>query len=238
MRVLVLRPAPAAARTAGTLAARGHEAVLLPLSKAEHAVDAVRAALAGAHAAIAVTSTEAARLLARLGDDLRPHLATPVFAVGDATARAVHDIGFADVFSAGGDGQALAALIAGKADTLHGPILYLAGNPRAEGFETRLRDVGIPLHVVEAYRMAPLVPARAEMEAALLCPIPDAVLLYSRESARAFFALSPLQEAPERFEAMRLICMSPNVAAAVPARFTARIAVAAAPEEKSLLALL
>ena len=38
MRVLVLRPEPAASRTAGRLAALGHEAVLLPLTKAEHDV--------------------------------------------------------------------------------------------------------------------------------------------------------------------------------------------------------
>jgi uroporphyrinogen-III synthase len=86
--------------------------------------------------------------------------------------------------------------------------------------------------------MVPLAPSPAEIEAALLAPVPDAVLLYSRESARAFFALAPLAEAPERFPAMRLLCMSANVAAAVPESFTARAAIAAAPDEESLLALL
>jgi hypothetical protein len=37
---------------------------------------------------------------------------------------------------------------------------------------------------------------------------------------------------------MRLLCMSANVAAAVPESFTARAAIAAAPDEESLLALL
>ena len=64
MRVLVLRPEPAAGRTAARLAARGHEAVLLPLSQAEHDTDAASAGLAGPHSAIAITSAEAARVLA------------------------------------------------------------------------------------------------------------------------------------------------------------------------------
>ncbi|MGD9478839.1 uroporphyrinogen-III synthase [Shinella sp. G-2] len=242
MRVLVLRPEPAASRTAATLAARGHETVLLPLSKAEHALDAVKTALAEPHAALAITSAEAARLLGRLGDGLTPHLATTVFAVGEASATAARTIGFANVLSANGDGEALAGLIAAHAarrDKSAQPILYLAGNPRAAGFETRLAATGIALHIVEAYRMVPLAPSRTETETALLQPVPDAVLLYSRQSAHAFFALPPLMEAaPGRFDAMRLLCMSANVAAAVPARFTGRIAVAATPDENGLLALL
>ena len=138
MRILVLRPEPAASRTAARLEARGHETVLLPLSKAEHALEEVRMALAEPHGALAITSAEVTRLLGRLGDGLRPHLATTVFAVGASSARAARDIGFANVLSADGNGEALAGLIAaraGDADEPVQPILYLAGNPRAGGFE-------------------------------------------------------------------------------------------------------
>jgi uroporphyrinogen-III synthase len=91
----------------------------------------------------------------------------------------------------------------------------------------------MPFVTVEGYRMEPLAPAEAEIERALVSPPLDAVLLHSRESARRFFAL-----APARFPTVRMLCMSRNVADAVPARFAARVAVAAAPDEESLLALL
>ncbi|WLR92257.1 uroporphyrinogen-III synthase [Shinella zoogloeoides] len=241
MRVLVLRPEPAASRTAGRLAALGHEAVLLPLTKAEHDVDAVRTALAAAHSCIAVTSAEVARLLGKLREDLAPHRSTTVFAVGQASADAMRDIGFSSVFSANGYGEDLARLIAAHtrdSGDAAGSILYLAGNPRAPGFENRLQEAGIAFRTVESYRMVPLALSQAETAAALLQPVPDAVLLYSRESARAFFGLAPLAETPEQFNDLRILCMSTNVAAAVPANFAAQALIAGAPNEESLLALL
>lgn len=239
MRVLVLRPEPAAARTAEALVSLGHEAALLPLSKAEHDVEAVKAALGQPHAAIAITSAEVARLFGKIGDGLAPHLSTPLFAVGQASAEAARKTGFRSVIAAAGDGKDLADLIAAqhRSPTDH-PILYLAGNPRAAGFETRLREHAISFRTVESYRMVRLTPAPAETEAPLLRPMPDAVLLYSRESARAFFGLPPLVQTPGRFHAMRVLCLSPNVAAAVPLDFTAQTITASTPDEQSLLALL
>jgi len=237
MRVLVLRPEPAASRTTAGLSALGHEAVSLPLSKAEHDLEATRQALDEPHSAIAVTSAEIARLFTSLGNGL----STTVFAVGQASAAALRDAGFSTVLAAGGDGDSLATMVAEhyrQAGTPDTPLLYLAGNPRAPGFERRLREAGISFRTAEAYRMTPLAHARAEIETALLAPVPDAVLLYSQESARAFFSLSPLVDMPERFETPRLLCLSRNVAAAVPARFAAQVSIAAAPDEQSLFALL
>lgn len=229
MRVLVTRPEPAATRTAARLSALGHIPVVLPLSRAVLDRDAVRAALAAPHAAIAVTSPQAAGLLAETAPQ---HPAPPVFAVGRATADAVSAAGFHRVATAGGDGHALAALIlAEKPDFSAGPLLYLAGTPRAPGFEDRLKQAGVPLSTVECYRMEPLVPAAQDIEQALFSPPPDAVLLYSRESALRFFAL-----VPERFAGTRMLCMSRTIAGAVPDRFAAEVA--AAPDEASLLALL
>lgn len=238
MRVLVLRPEPAAARTAEKLLALGHDAVLLPLSRAEHDIDAVRTALGEPHAAIAITSAEVVRVLGKMVDSLAPHLATTLFAVGQASAAAARAAGFLKVLSAGGNGNHLADLIAAHyraGGAPQDPILYLAGKPRAPGFEDRLQETGLPFRTVQGYKMVPVLPSRAEMEAALL-PVPDAVLLYSRESARAFFDLPPMTA--DRVPSMRLLCMSPNVAHAVPQRFAALTAIAAAPNEESLLARL
>lgn len=215
--------------------------MLLPLSKAEHDIEAVREALATPHAAIAVTSAEIARLFSTIGTNLTPHLSTRVFAVGQATADAMTAVGFHDVYTAGGDGAALAESIIAHvrvSGAPESPILYLAGKPRASGFENRLRAASIPFRTVESYRMVALTYPPAAIASALLEPVPDAVLLYSPESARAFFGLAPLLEMPGRFAALRLLCMSPNVAAIVPDRFAARAEIATTPDEASLLALL
>lgn len=237
MHVLVLRPEPAASRTAEKLAALGHEAVRLPLSRPEHDVAAVVAALAEPHAAIAITSAEAARLLARLGDTLEPHRQTPLFAVGEASADAARRAGFRSVTAGRGEGESLAEAIAAR-EGGPSPILYLAGHPRAPRFERRLEEAGVAFRTVEAYRMVPLVPSPGEIEAALFAPMPDAVLFYSRESARSFFALPPLADERERLYPMRFLCMSANVAAAVPEDLAAMTAIAAFPDEGSLLALI
>lgn len=241
MRVLVLRPEPAAASTARKLAILGHEAVLLPLSTPEHDVAALEAALAERHSAIAITSAEVARLLGSIGGALDRHLLTTVFSVGQASAQAAGAAGFRTVLTPGGDGKDLANMIVDHCRDFGmpaEPILYLAGTPRASGFESLLAEAGIPFRTVECYRMAPVTPARTATEAALLRPVPDAVLLYSREAARAFFELPPLTETPEVFLSTLMLCLSANVAKAVPQRFTALTVVASAPNEESLLDLL
>lgn len=133
--------------------------MLLPLSKAEHDIEAVRKALATPHAAIAVTSAEIARLFSTIGTDVAPRLSTRVFAVGQATADAMKAVGFHDAHAAGGDGEALAESIIAHvrvSGAPESPILYLAGKPRASGFENRLRAAGIPFRTVESYRMVAL----------------------------------------------------------------------------------
>ncbi len=212
----------------------------MPLSEAEHDIEAARAALAERHSAIAITSAEVARLVGKIGPALDRHFLTTVFSVGEASAQAAEEAGFRTVLTPGGDGKDLANMIVDHCRDFGmpaEPILYLAGHPRAAGFETRLNAAGIPLRTVECYRMVPLVPRRTEVEA-LLKPVPDAVLLYSRETARTFFELSPLMETPERFLSTLMLCMSANVAKAVPQRFTALTVIASAPNEESLLDLL
>lgn len=241
MQVVVTRPQNAAARTARKLETLGHETRLLPLAAPEHDVEALKSALAVRHSAIAITSAEVARVFGLVGEALDRHLLTTVFSVGRASAQAAAEAGFRTVLTPEGDGRDLADMIIGHCRDFGmpaEPILYLAGNPRAPGFEARLKEEGIPFRTVECYRMAPRIPKRSETEAALLRPVPDAVLFYSRETARTFFELPPLIEMPERFLSTLMLCMSPNVARGVPQRFAALTVVAIAPNEESLLDLL
>ncbi|MDR9806596.1 uroporphyrinogen-III synthase [Rhizobium hidalgonense] len=235
MRVLVTRPAHSATKTAQRLRDMGHEPLLLPLRRPVHDSAAAAAALARTSGAIAVTSAEAVRVISALGERLRPHLARRLFAVGDATAEAAKRLGFRSVFSSEGNGSDLADLVAAQgADGL----LYLAGMPRAETFEGKLRERGIRFSVAECYRMQPVAPDPAEIEAVFAGGRPDAVLFYSRQTADDFFGVAELRSALPEESAIRLLCLSQAVAEAVPAALKKNAAIAPMPDEKSLLSLL
>ncbi len=107
MRVLVTRPEDDARSLVAALEARGHEALVAPMLtiapapgvEAPLALDGVQA--------LVFTSANGARVFARLSDERD----LPVFTVGDASAAAARDAGFARVERAGGDVEDLARLI-------------------------------------------------------------------------------------------------------------------------------
>ncbi|MFS8147248.1 uroporphyrinogen-III synthase [Rhizobium sp. BR 249] len=235
MRVLVTRPAHSAARTAQRLRDMGHEPVLLPLRQPLHDSAVAAQALAATSGAIAVTSAEAIRVVSALGEALRPHLARPLFAVGETTAKEAKSLGFQSVSSSSGNGRDLAELVAAQgADGL----LYLAGIPRAETFEAGLREHGIRFSVTECYLMQPVAPHPAEIEAIFSGPGPGAILFYSRQTADDFFHVVELRSALSERGEIRLLCLSEAVAQAVPEPLKKSVAIAPMPDEKSLLSLL
>lgn len=241
MRVLVTRPEPAASRTAAELKRRGHEPLLLPLTVAEHDSVALSKALSRPHSAIAVTSAEAMRALAALRDTPASLFDMPCFTVGEATAHAAWKAGFHNTVAGDNDGTALARLIAeriGKTISPERPVLYLAGSPRAAGFEAELAARTIPFEVCECYRMRPFKPSLSQMEQALGTGPVDAVLLYSSESARHVFECTVLDADPSRFASTRFLCLSEKIVDVVPEPFRSQAEAAAVPTEASLLSLL
>ncbi|MBA1346580.1 uroporphyrinogen-III synthase [Rhizobium sp. WYCCWR 11146] len=235
MRVLVTRPAHSATRTAQRLRDMGHEPLLLPLRRPLHDGNAAADALATTSGAIAVTSAEAIRVLSAFGEQLHPHLARPLFAVGETTAEEARSLGFRSVASSRGNGGDLADLVAAEKP---GTLLYLAGTPRAETFEGRLRELGIHFSVAECYRMQPVVPSPAEIEAIFSGPHPEAILFYSRQTAEDFFRVPELRSAVPEHSGIRLLCLSEAVAEAVPAALRKNVVISPMPDEKSLLSLL
>ncbi|AHG47229.1 uroporphyrinogen III synthase [Rhizobium leguminosarum bv. trifolii CB782] len=235
MRVLVTRPAHSATKTAQRLRDMGHEPLLLALRRPVHDSAAAAAALARTSGAIAVTSAEAVRVISVLGETLRAHLARPLFAVGEMTAEAARSLGFQSVASSSGNGGDLADLVAARGID---DLLYLAGLPRAETFEAGLRQRGIRFSIGECYRMQPIAPGPAEIEAVFAGGRPDAVLFYSRQTADDFFGVAELRSALPEESGIRLLCLSEAVAEAVPAALKKNAAIAPMPDEKSLLSLL
>ena len=163
MRILVTRPAADAARTAAALRVRGHEAIVAPLLTIEYFPDAELGD--GPWSAILVTSANAARAIAghKRRDELRR---IPVFAVGRQSAQDLRAEGFADVTSADGDVDDLAALVAAR---LKPParLLYLAGEERSGDLAGVLRAKNFAVDTVVVYRVVVAETLPAEAAAAL-----------------------------------------------------------------------
>ena len=239
MRVVVTRPAHSGERTAARLRALGHDPVLLPLTAPHHDGPAALAALAAGSGAVAITSAEAVRALARLGTALQPHLARPLFAVGAATADAAAAAGFTNLHPAAGDGAALADLVAAHRNLLRGePLTYLTGAPRTALFETRLAQQGIALRIAECYRMSPVEPDEGVLAELVSGTGADAILFYSSRTAERFFSLPAVREHGKNLDAAWFLCLSAAVAGSLPAGLRHRAKIAPQPDEDSLLGLL
>lgn len=233
MRILVTRPEHSAVRTGERLKALGHEPIFLPLFRAEHDPKGVAQARAYKDAAIVLaTSAEAIRAMGDAAD----LAGTPLFAVGASTAEAARSAGFLQAEAAVGDGAALAALLRERFPNETKPgLLYLAGEPRSPRLEQELAAQRFPLKVAVCYRMQPIDLTGETVQAAFQQQ-PEAVLLYSAETARRFFKLgeSFLKETQD----INFLCLSPAVAEAVPASLKDRTKFAKRPDERSLFELL
>ncbi|WP_025658177.1 uroporphyrinogen-III synthase [Rhizobium sp. IBUN] len=235
MRVLVTRPQHSGERTAKRLRELGHEPILLPLSHPVHDANEALRGLSTTKGSIAITSAETIRALAAHDAELAVHLARPVFAVGEATAEEARAIGFSSVTASGGSGAELAETIAKKAS---GPVLYLAGSPRAETFEKRASEIGLRITVAECYRMEPTPIAPSTLHSIFAHQRPEAILFFSRQTAEDFFRAAEPQMRPDQADGIRLLCLSKSVGEAVPASLRGAVSIAAMPEERSLLSLL
>src|SRR6266498_1534709 len=108
MAVLVTRPHPDDEATATALRARGFEVLRAPMLRFEP-VPFHDDADAG-YGAVIVTSANALRAIGPYLADSRL-LKLPLFAVGEHTASAARDAGFAQVIAAKGDASALRDLL-------------------------------------------------------------------------------------------------------------------------------
>lgn len=241
MRVLITRPESRAGKTAAKLVQLGHDVERLPLFAPVHDRSAAEAAIATPHAAIAATSAEAVRGLAEIGPALTPHLATPVFAVGKATAHAAHAVGFHNVHASIGGGLELASLVlthyaaAGRPSQ---PILYLAGERRMGRFEKLLSESDIDCSIAETYRMERISYALEEQQAMLVERKADAVFFFSREAASAFFDLDVFRQSRDAIRRTLFLCLSRNIAEAVPEELQNSAVVSDTPDEDELIDLL
>src|SRR6266704_438376 len=113
-----------------------------------------------------------------------------LFAVGEHTAAAAHRAGFDNVIPANGDAASLrdSVLASVKAKELKkaSPLLYLAGADLARDLAGELDERGFTVVTRTTYRMIPVSSLPREACDAFAASGIEAVLHYSRRSARAF----------------------------------------------------
>lgn len=212
-RVAVLRPEPGNRATVAALARAGLEAIVLPL------FEIVPVAWAppdpAAHDGLLLTSANAARCA---GAGLAALAGLPVFAVGEATARAAREAGLAVAATGNDDMTAIVEIAATRG---HHRLLHLAGRDRTTA------PVGVTA-VVTVYeaREIEIVPADLQPVAGQIA------LLHSPRAARRFAALA---ETIDR-STVRLATLSAAVADAAGAGW-AEIAVADSRADTALVAL-
>jgi uroporphyrinogen-III synthase len=235
MAVLVTRPSPDDEATTAALRARGFEVLRAPMLRFEPV--AFHDDLDAQYGAVIVTSANALR-------GIEPHLAgsrllkLPLFAVGQHTARAAHLAGFDDVIASHGAAPGLRqSVLAGarhgkfkKASTL----LYLAGADLAHDLAGELGERGFNVVTHTTYRMIPVSGLPREACDAFAANRIEAVLHYSRRSARAFLEATRADGVEISALAVPQCCISDAVASILREAGAPQVMMARSPDENAL----
>ncbi len=225
----MFRAEDAAHKTAKSIEALGHEAVLAPVTRIV-ACDIV--APPGHLDAILATSVNAFA-----PSSLAGLLHLPVFVVGKTTGEAARRRGFRDIRTSTGDASALVALLR---LTLPRParLLYLAGRDRKPTLEHALADAGYGVEIALAYEADAVSRWPDDVSDALKAGRLDIALHFSRRSAELALDLARHHDALAAFLALEHDCLSDDVAAPLRAAGASSTRVAPRLDKGSLLSLL
>jgi uroporphyrinogen-III synthase len=235
MAVLVTRPHPDDETTAAALRARGFEVLRAPMLRFE-AVPFGDDEDAD-YGAVIVTSANALRAIASKLADSRL-LKLPLFAVGEHTATAARDAGFAQVITSRGDASALRDLVQTSVKSKQlkkaGTLLYLAGADLARDLAGELGEKGFTVVTHTTYRMVPATGLPREICDAFVAHQVEAVLHYSRRSARAFLEAARAGGVEISALALPQCCISSAVAAVLRDAGATQVTAAAQADENAL----
>ena len=171
MKLLIIRPQPGADATAHRLRAVGHDPILMPLFAIEHLP--VQRVSADDYDAILLTSGNAARAAVEL---LTGNHSLPIYAVGSATASALHKLSV-PVARTGSEG--VAVLVGVAAADGHKCLLWLAGEDHSA-----IPDIdGVSIGIEIVYRSATVNTPDDFANNVAQC---DAVILHSSRAATHF----------------------------------------------------
>jgi uroporphyrinogen-III synthase len=235
MAILVTRPQPDNATTVAALRAKGFEVLPAPMLRFEPV--AFQDDSDASYGAVIVTSANALRAVAGQAA-LSRFKQLPLFAVGEHTAQAARETGFRSVISADGDAGALrdlmVASVRAKILKKGTTLLYLAGADLARDLAGELGERGFNVVTQTTYRMAPIVSLPRDVCAAFAASRVEAVLHYSRRSARAFLDAARAGGVEISALAIPQCCLSDSIASIVRDAGATQVMVARAPDEKAL----
>ncbi|MBN9584069.1 MAG: uroporphyrinogen III synthase [Afipia sp. 62-7] len=236
MAILVTRPVPDGEKTAAALRARGHEALLSPMLRFEPVAfeDDDEIAFDG----VILSSANAVRAVAQ--HPIRSRLMPlPVFAVGEHTARVALDAGFARITVADGDAVSLRDRIVDRAAAgklkKKAALCYLAGENLTRDLAGELGARGFTVVTHTAYRMVPIAGFSEAIGNAFRMGVIEAVMHYSRRSARAYLDAARNDGVEISALALPQCCISEAVATVLREAGAMQVAAARAPDEKALL---
>jgi uroporphyrinogen-III synthase len=230
MLSLVTRPRAEAEALAALLAERGVDAVIEPMIEIIER-GSLPPKLANVQA-ILCTSANGVRALARASDAR----ATPVFAVGDATARTARETGFRVVESAGGDVGDLARLVTQRLRPANGRLLHVAGSEIAGDLAGALGAAGFTVERAVLYEARAADALTAGTAALIERGEIDLALFFSPRSSAIFARLVDAAGITAGLQSSVAVSISAAADAALGSLpFRARI-VAAAPTQPALLA--
>lgn len=229
MRLLITRPREDAEPLAALLGERGIETALEPLMSIVDA-DTPDPDLSGVQALL-ITSANGIRAFARRVAER----GIAVCAVGDASARAAGDLGFADVASASGDVEALAAMVKTDRDPNAGALLHVAGTHVAGDLSGLLEAAGFEVRRAVLYEARAAGALSGETRDALEAGTLDGVLLFSPRTGALFAELVTDAGLSETCREMNAYCLSPAVAEKAQSLPWRDVVVATEPSQEALL---
>ncbi len=227
-RLLLTRPEADSADVRDALAAMDIKSIIAPMLQIENipGPDITTDTLQG----FLVTSANGVRALAARTENRD----LPVYAVGDATARAARDIGFGSVTSAAGDVDDLATLVVHACDAGDGAFYHAAGTVTAGDLSGRLTAAGFEVIREKIYEAKTVdhLPENARM--ALAAGAIDGVVIFSPRTAETFVDRVAAAGLMMILGEMQLFALSQNVLDAAGTAWDETI-VADVPTQESLL---
>ena len=230
MRILITRPIDDARPLADALQERGIEVLIEPLLEIRHLEDA-EIDLQGVQALL-FTSANGVRAFAALC----PRRDLKAFTVGDGSAEAARQAGFANVEGAKGDVEALAALVVDRVKAEDGILFHAAGTVTAGDLKARLEGLGYQVRRAQLYEAKVATALSTETRANLTLGGIDAVLLFSPRTASTFAQLWRAAGSPS-LTRIHALCLSAAVAREIGNLGWAGVEIADRPDLPSMLAL-
>ncbi|MCI5046490.1 MAG: uroporphyrinogen-III synthase [Aquisalinus sp.] len=161
----------------------------------------------------------------------------PVFAVGMATAREARKAGFYQLEAAGGSVQSLAELIEQKA-TAQAQLMHIAGSHVAGDLAGLLKERGFVYQRAVFYKAvaSDRLPNKA-LELLRTGRI-SAATFFSPRTAKIFLSLVAKHKLTEVLQNVRIVVVSPAVAAVFPPELSSQVAVAKEPDQHAVIDIL